>query len=228
MISTYVAMSALMVTIGFALVEWWDGSSFGAADADVNRWLEERRSDGLTTVSEHLSAISDTNHKIIYGIVCLPLMLWLFRRWHEWVVVFVGLYLELAIFITTQAVVGRERPPVEALEQSHTSSFPSGHIAAATTFFLGLGVVILMRTCRPGPRVVAWVLMILGPLAVAWGRIYMGMHFVSDAVAGIAIGVIVIATMYRVVMRTLPPDESPARHDELVAAAKEPAPGETA
>jgi membrane-associated phospholipid phosphatase len=218
--ATYVAMTALMITIGTAVVEWWDTSALGDADADINRWLEEHRTGWLTTVSEHMSMISDTNNKILYGVVAAPLMLWLFRRWHEWMIIFGGLFLELAIFMSTQAVVGRERPPVEMLEQSHTSSFPSGHIAAATTFFVGLGVVILMRTRRTAPRITAWVLMIAGPLAVAWGRIYMGMHYVTDAVAGITIGVVVVTVMYRVVMRTLPPDESADRHDALVAAAR--------
>lgn len=219
-VATYVAMTGVMIAIGTVIVEWWDTSALGEADADVNRWIESHRTGWLTTVSEHMSAISDTDHKILYGVVAAPLMLWLFRRWHEWTIVFGGLFLEVSIFMSTQLVVGRERPPVEMLEQSHTSSFPSGHIAAATTFFVGLGVVILMRTHRTAPRVTAWVLMIAGPLAVAWGRVYMGMHYVTDAVAGMTIGVVVVAVMYRAVMRTLPPDECAGRHDELVAAAK--------
>lgn len=223
MVVAYVVMTSAAIAVGMAIVEWWDPSRFGEADADVNRAIEDLRTGWLTTVSEHMSHLSDTRTKIVLGIVLVPFLAWLFRRWHEAAFLFGGLVLEVSIFGTSARIVGRDRPPVEQLEESFTSSFPSGHIAAATTFFVGLGVVILMRTRRTGPRVVAWMLMIGCPLAVAWGRIYMGMHFVTDAVAGVTIGLVVVAVMYRVVMRTLPPDESPARHDEIVAAAKEPA-----
>jgi len=218
--ATYVVVAAEFVGLGTAIVRWWDPSSLGTLDADVSRALESIRTDRLTTVSERMSQLSDTYAKIAYGIVLVPVMLWLFRRWHEWTLVFGGLLLEVSIFVTAARIVGRERPPVEQLEQSHTASFPSGHIAAATTFFVALGVVVLMRTRRRGPRVVAWTVMVLGPLAVTWGRLYMGMHHVTDAVGGMVIGVSVVTVVSRVVHRTLPPDESAARHDELVGSAR--------
>lgn len=216
---TFLVATACSIGIGFAIVEWWDGSSFGEWEADINRRLEAGRTSGMTTIAEYVSQSSDTLTKILLGVTLLPVMLWLFRRWHEWTLVFGGLILEVCIFGLSSMIVGRERPPVEQLDGAPTDSFPSGHIAAATVFYTGLAVVIFMRTERRGPRIVAAVIGIGMPLGVAWARMYLGMHYLTDAIAGVIIGVIVLAVMYRIVHRTLPERESPAAHDRAAAAA---------
>jgi undecaprenyl-diphosphatase len=215
---TFVIATACSVGIGFAIVEWWDGSSLGEWDADINRRLEAGRTSGMTTFAEYVSQSSDTITKVLLGAVLLPVMLWLFRRWHEWTLIFGGLVLEVCIFGLSSMIVGRQRPPVEQLDGAPTDSFPSGHIAAATVFYTGLAVVIFMRTERRGPRIVAAIIGVGMPLGMTWARMYLGMHYVTDAIAGVIIGVVVLAVMHRIVHRTLPERESPAAHDRAAVA----------
>jgi membrane-associated phospholipid phosphatase len=215
---TFVIATACSIGIGFAIVEWWDGSSLGEWDADINRRLEAGRTSGATTVAEYVSQSSDTITKILLGVILIPVMLWLFRRWHEWTLIIGGLVLEVCIFGLSSMIVGRERPPVEQLDGAPTDSFPSGHIAAATVFYAGLAVVIFMRTERRGPRIIAAIIGVGMPVAVAWARMYLGMHYITDAIAGVALGVVTLAVMYRIVHRTLPDHESPAAHDRAAAA----------
>jgi membrane-associated phospholipid phosphatase len=217
-VMTFLVATACSIGVGFAIVAWWDGNSLGEWDADINRRLEAGRTSDMTTVAEYVSQSSDTLTKILLGVALLPVMLWLFRRWHEWTLIFGGLILEVCIFGLSSMIVGRERPPVEQLDGAPTDSFPSGHIAAATVFYAGLAVVIFMRTERRGPRIVAAVIGIGMPLGIAWARMYLGMHYLTDAIAGVVIGVIVLAVMYRIVLRTLPERESPAAHDRAAAA----------
>ena len=80
-------------------------------------------------------------------------------------------------------------------------------------FYVGLALVIVMRTTRLGPRIVAAVIAVVMPLGMVASRLYLGMHYLSDAVAGMALGGVVLAVMWRVVHRTLPLEESPAFHD---------------
>lgn len=214
---TFLAATAVTTAVGLAIVRWWEGSSWGEADADVNRWLEDWRNPDRTTIAEYASQSSDTITKIIFGVVMVPVFLWLFRRWHEYALVFGGLILEVMIFGLSSELVARDRPPVEQLDGAPTNSFPSGHIAAATVFYCGLAVVIFMRTKRVGPRIVGAVLGVAMTLAMVGARLYLGMHYLSDAVAGVAIGVLTLIVMYRVVHRTLPDEESPELHDRLAA-----------
>ena len=216
---TFVIATACSIGAGFAIVEWWDGSRLGEWDADINRRLEAGRTSGTTTVAEYVSQSSDTLTKILLGVALIPVTLWLFRRWHEWTIIVGGLILEVCIFGLSSVIVGRERPPVEQLDGAPTDSFPSGHIAAATVFYAGLAVVIFMRTERRGPRTIAVIIGVGVPVAMTWARMYLGMHYLTDAIAGVVIGVVVLAVMHRIVHRTLPEWESPAVHDRAAAKA---------
>ena len=217
MFLTFVGMTGALTLIGLAVVQWWDGSSTGEVDADINRWLEDARTGRVTTIAEYVSQSSDTITKILLGLVLAPVMLWLFRRWHEYAVIFGALVLEVCVFGLSSSLVGRDRPPVEQLDGAPTDSFPSGHIAAATVFFVGLAVVIFMRTTRRGPRAIAVAIGVVMPLGIAWSRLYLGMHYVTDAIAGVVLGLVSLGVTRWAVLRTLPADESPARHDIVAA-----------
>jgi undecaprenyl-diphosphatase len=217
---TFAAATGILVVLGYLIVQLWEGSRLGEYDADLNRWLEDGRTDRVTTIAEYVSQSSDTLTKVLLGVVLLPLMLWLFRRWHEWTLIFGGLLLEVCVFGLSSSIVGRDRPPVEQLDGAPTDSFPSGHIAAATVFYVGLAVVIFMRTERRGPRLIATLIAVVMPISIAWARLYLGMHYLSDAVAGMALGATALVVMYRIVHRTLPDDESPEAHDRAPAVAR--------
>ena len=84
-----------------------------------------------------------------------------------------------------------------------------------------------MRTRRRWVRVVGVSIAVLGIGATTLARLYQGMHYLTDAVAGMVLGAAVLAVMWHVIHRTLPADESPELHDleaglddqELVAGA---------
>ncbi len=93
-------------------------------------------------------------------------------------------------------VVGRRRPPfavsdVHALWGAATTpSFPSGHTAAAfamATFLAAWGGQRMPR----GFATVVGGLLLLWAAGVALSRVYLGVHFPSDTIAGAVLGAIV-------------------------------------
>ncbi|MER7503085.1 phosphatase PAP2 family protein [Nonomuraea pusilla] len=101
----------------------------------------------------------------------------------------VGGLLGLALKI----VVARARPSLpDPVALAPGDSFPSGHAVNVT---LGAGVIVLLllpylpRWGRRAAWAVAWFLV----LSVAYTRIALGVHWVSDVVAGIVFGAAVIA-----------------------------------
>ena len=100
-----------------------------------------------------------------------------------------ALALETACFVASAALVGRPRPEgVWRPEQPHaTSSFPSGHTAAAFALHGTLADLLDRHGARGAP--------LLGPLlrygipgAIAFSRVYRGQHHISDTVAGAMLG----------------------------------------
>jgi undecaprenyl-diphosphatase len=83
--------------------------------------------------------------------------------------------------------IGRERPPAiwatpkPLVGVPHDGSFPSGH--AASSFACATVLAFAL------PRQ-AWALFLLAA-AIAWSRVYVGVHFPLDVLAGAALGVLV-------------------------------------
>lgn len=199
MLTAFLVGTGVVTLIGLSIVQWWDTGSLGDADADINRWLEARRTDTYTEAAHIGSTLSDTLTKVVLGVLLVPVFLWAFRRWNEYAFVVGGLVLEVSVFGLSSEFVGRARPPVEQLDGAPTNSFPSGHIAAAVVFYVGIALVIHWRSTARWERVVAVAIGVGGPTAVIASRLYLGMHYVTDAVAGVVLGGSVLLVMTRVV-----------------------------
>jgi membrane-associated phospholipid phosphatase len=99
------------------------------------------------------------------------------------------LALETACFVASAALVGRPRPAgVWRPEQPHaTSSFPSGHTAAAFALH-GTLADLLDRHGACGARLLGPLLRYGIPGAIAFSRVYRGQHHISDIVGGAVLG----------------------------------------
>jgi|GEM_PF-1397541 len=197
-LAAFIAMTALWTLVGAAIVTWFEPSSIGQAEAEINFWLEDNRSDFLNTVAKVLSIPSDTPVKIglvVAMIVVFPLVL---RRWHDWAFLIGALILEVSVYGAASSIVGRSRPDVERLTTAPTQSFPSGHMAAAITFYLGLVMVVYWNTNSQLWRRLSLGVGILIPVGMFVSRLYLGMHYVSDMIGGIALGVVSLIVAYNI------------------------------
>ncbi|MCC6300869.1 MAG: phosphatase PAP2 family protein [Anaerolineales bacterium] len=105
--------------------------------------------------------------------------------WKQWAVVqFFGIGALAALVMTIKFMVRRRRPEGEwgsIYRNTDPHSFPSGH--AARSF------MIAVLAGGLGPAWLAIFLWVWAPL-VACARVAMGVHYVSDIVAGAALGVL--------------------------------------
>jgi undecaprenyl-diphosphatase len=69
-------------------------------------------------------------------------------------------------------------------------SFPSGHALYAASVFGGLAVLLTARIRDPLLQLLIWLVAISLTLLVGVSRVYLGVHYPSDVLAGYAIGVI--------------------------------------
>ena len=100
-----------------------------------------------------------------------------------------ALYLAIGTLLGTalansaiKALFARNRPDV-LLEPLSSFSFPSGHTSAAFALFLLLGV--LAGRGQPARMRLTWLLLASVPAAaIAGSRVYLGVHWPSDIIAG--------------------------------------------
>ena len=114
------------------------------------------------------------------------IILWFFSNsaWREWQVVeFVGISLLAVLVMSIKFLVKRRRPEGEwggIYRNTDPHSFPSGH--AARSFLIA---VLGSALAPPWLGILLWV---WAPL-VALARVSMGVHYISDVVAGAFLGI---------------------------------------
>jgi undecaprenyl-diphosphatase len=74
-------------------------------------------------------------------------------------------------------------------------SFPSGHAFFAASFFGGLAVLLSDRIQSRGLQVAVWVVALSLILLVGFSRVYLGVHYPSDVLAGYSAAVVWVAAV---------------------------------
>jgi membrane-associated phospholipid phosphatase len=91
--------------------------------------------------------------------------------------------------------IGRERPPLVYPEPKplvhvpHSGAFPSGHASMA------FACATVLAWASPRLRIPAFVL----AAAIAWSRVYVGVHWPLDVLGGAVLGVLVATALLKLV-----------------------------
>jgi undecaprenyl-diphosphatase len=102
---------------------------------------------------------------------------------------FVTMMVSWNVGLLVKALVGRARPVVEdPISHSPGYSFPSGHAFNAAVVATVL-VFLLWPLLGATGRRLATTLAVVGALAVGLDRMFLGVHFPSDVLAGFVLGV---------------------------------------
>jgi len=112
------------------------------------------------------------------------------HRWNALTVWVSAIAVSQLVSITMKNVYGRPRPPLPLVETT-SFSFPSGHAITGAVFAVGL-MIVLVSPARRKP--LFWLIAVVYVLAMAWGRVYVRAHWLSDVTAGIAIGTAIVLT----------------------------------
>ena len=106
------------------------------------------------------------------------------RRWWRLAVFGAAVLLSEILIGALKGVYHRARPP-GSLVATSGASFPSGHSIAASVTVLAIVIVLV----PPGGRRVAWgAAAVAFAVAMALSRAYLGAHWLSDAIAGVLLG----------------------------------------
>jgi undecaprenyl-diphosphatase len=206
-----VACTALFILIAEDLV---DGGGLISHDEAVLRWFVDHRTDWMISVARVVSTVGG-----FVSLVCLgvALGLWLWRRgWHLAIAPIVSLLLAGLASAVAKAIFGRARPPI-TLHETHVTSpaFPSGHATDAAGFFLAAAFVLaLMVAHHRRTQLVLIGTGVVFAVLVGVSRLVLAVHWLSDVVAGWALGTAIAITVV-VVLWYAATVHKPKRHPQV-------------
>lgn len=193
-----------LVLVGLLLTNGLADGPLGQWDEVSTRWLATHRESGLDAVTNVLSRSADTMG-IIGAAVVVAIVVGLRRRWDQLAILVTGLVLELSVFISVNAIVGRPRPAVERLGATPTTgSFPSGHTAATLVLYATIALIVSETARSLVWQALAWLAAVLMPIAVAFARVYRGFHHPTDVFFGVLLGCAALIIAVAAVRRWAP------------------------
>ncbi|MFN2593510.1 MAG: bifunctional DedA family/phosphatase PAP2 family protein [Actinomycetota bacterium] len=189
----------LFVTAGLVLIvliAWAFGSivqdviahdELSLVDRPMLRYLVEHRTAGLTTAMKVVTFFG-SNAFIIPATLVVAAAAIAVTRKARWAAFLTGTVAgAYGLFNVLKALVDRPRPMIAPAIHVGGSSFPSGHATVSAAFFLAVAYVV---TRRLGWKTSVWVwaTALVVPGAVAFSRVYLGVHWPTDVGAGLTLG----------------------------------------
>lgn len=162
------------------LAERPDGST--GFDRSITSWVVAHRASALTSLAHALSTVG--SQAVLVPVVAVVAILLLARGPRGpagWLLVIWAGAIEL--YSLTKHFVGRPRPPMHLwITSASSSAFPSGHATQSLATFGGLALVC--AALLPKARLPGLALAVLIAAGVGWSRVYLGVHWATDVIAG--------------------------------------------
>lgn len=195
MILVYVIFVA--ASIGFVKLagEVHEQETLGIDNA-ILHWVHSAASPLLDTLVPHITNVGGPLGTVILTTLITGLFLWK-RQVRRGLLIFLAVAGATVLNVILKAFFERPRPDLwDRLVVEHSYSFPSGHAMASAA--LGLALIAALWTSR-----YRWLAVVAGlsyMLIISATRLYLGVHYPSDVVAGwlvsAAWAAVVAATLY--------------------------------
>ncbi|MDQ3878298.1 MAG: bifunctional DedA family/phosphatase PAP2 family protein [Actinomycetota bacterium] len=189
----------LFVTAGLlliVLIAWGFGSimqdvlahdELALFDRPVLTYLVDHRTPGLTTAMKVVTFFGG-NGFIVPATVLVAGAVYVFTRKPRWSAFITGTVAGgYALFNLLKVLIERPRPSIHPAIHIGGSSFPSGHATVSAAFFLA-AAYLATRKLGWVASVWVWAAALVVPALVAFSRVYLGVHWPTDVVAGLMLG----------------------------------------
>ncbi|MDD7834512.1 MULTISPECIES: phosphatase PAP2 family protein [Paenarthrobacter] len=168
-------------------------SGLATLDGAVHTFVVDSRSPVATGFLAGVSAVtSPTVMSVAGGLVAVVWAVWKRELWRP-AILMGAMVLSVVLATVIKLEVSRSRPPSSdfLLGPDDALSFPSGHTLGAAVFVSVLAYLLVSRSGTRTTAVLAYAGAALVTLLVAYSRLYLGYHWLTDVVAsmGVALGV---------------------------------------
>jgi membrane-associated phospholipid phosphatase len=152
-------------------------------DSVIGQWFFALRAGLLTAIMRGITALGSP--VTIIGLMIIITVLGLhFRKRLEIMTYNIAVIGAFGLSELLKRTFHRPRPPLPWLASATGFSFPSGHSLVSLTVYGFLAYLVYKNIKRPWLRNLLVVILLFLPIFIGISRIYLGVHFPSDVLAG--------------------------------------------
>ncbi|MED1863776.1 phosphatase PAP2 family protein [Fictibacillus nanhaiensis] len=148
------------------------------------------RSDWLNEIVLTFTHVGDA--KVLAGLCLLGAIgLIITKQWRNSLLLIGSILVSYGLNLLVKFTFQRERPQDNRLLEDDGYSFPSGNAMVGTTFYLFAAVLLYQRYQK------RWILVagVIYPFLLGLSRVYVGVHYPSDILAGFALGIVLVIAL---------------------------------
>lgn len=171
------------------------------ADLSVHNMMQGLRNAPGDEIMTIVTMLGDGAVMIVVGCAIVAWLLWR-REWRLALAAFITI-LAARLFVPLMKLWLQRPRPLELSGLPEVFSFPSGHTTFATVT-LGVFAVLASHGLRSWGKAVVFAAAGIAVIAVAYSRIYLGAHWMSDVLGGFLFGAVMIAA-FGITIEAVPP-----------------------
>jgi undecaprenyl-diphosphatase len=184
----------VLVFFGWLTDEVLEGDT-RAFDEATRAAVHQLASPTLTTIMRGISFFGGTG--FLFCATTVIVICFIFKKWkREAILLGVTMIGASLLNITLKLAFKRVRPePFFNLATPKSFSFPSGHSLASFCFFAALAAIVNTGIKSRGLRTAIWTTAAVIILLIGLSRIYLGVHYATDVIAGFTAALIWIGAV---------------------------------
>jgi membrane-associated phospholipid phosphatase len=185
--ASFLVLFAVAIVIGFLLDAINAHSWLASADKSVAEWGSHN---GRSETIDLLKWVTQLGSTLVVTLALLVAAVadYIRRRSREVFAFVASIGIgELLLNNVLKQIVSRDRPSVLHLVVAHGYSFPSGHTCAAAASWSAIALVLGRDRSRPVRAGLAAAASLIA-VSVAASRALLGVHWLTDVIAGLAVG----------------------------------------
>lgn len=169
-----ILMTCLVITVFFSFFT-------NEIDSLIYNEIIEKMNPHLTLIMKFITKCG--NSKILI-LICLSLFLFPRIRTKGALLINITTAVSSITNVIMKLIIGRERPDILRLINETNYSFPSGHAMINMTFYMMLLLWAWRYVKNKAYKYIIMTICLIIPLLIGLSRIYLGVHYATDVLAG--------------------------------------------
>ena len=179
------ALFGIFLFVGMLLSVQFSGSVL-QLDLYISQHVSSLRIESWNKWVIALTNLNGMRESLLFSALLLSFLL--YKKWYNdarfYLLALAG---SIVLFSTVKSMVKRVRPQMQLIDISGYS-FPSGHSTMSMAMAMALYFIFVRKIEAAAGRVVLLAMSLLWPLMIGASRIYLNVHWFSDVIGGLGLG----------------------------------------